>query len=578
MPPSNLFQAFRSISAARWAVPVAALLSIRGIAELQSDPAAVAESRFLALLTAGILAAIAAVASGRRGGVAVLGWTALLACATSWIAYQGPSRGAVVTLILIAGLAAAIGQAWLDGRDTDGLAPSFTVPAAIGCQLMMRSDLLLPPLLDLRTVVSLVVLPAVSGAALSVLGTRFGARPALLAGGAVVVLAPGWNVTTTAALLAAAAAALLAGDDLPRWARGLAVAVLVGLTWWNLPVGAMTVLAGLTLWARGRLTLVPPAAGIVLALVSRPGGSWSAAVDAWPSGLAILPAVVLVALDKDRRTLQLAAHGLVFTLLLARVGSGPEAWAAGLVPIALAIPRRGAGAAMQPLWTAVLVLGTGLLSSYPWMRADPRGDLLALLDLETAAGAGLLAALVLAGRLLERRWPAALGTPAVLVPLLVVWPLLRAASPTEVAVDAYGAVTLGFPAEPWERTLAGEPLSAVVLDTNLVHGAGLAAGTPVAIVDLFDAGGTPARSWTLRAGTDTAEWAAARPDVAALPGFTAPAPWISRLAPDGTFFARRFRTRFAVGDPLEAGLVKIRRHPSLLPNVRLVIYRVELRR
>ncbi|MEE8523773.1 MAG: hypothetical protein V3T72_07555 [Thermoanaerobaculia bacterium] len=588
MPSRNLFAALRSFSAARWVVPLAALLSVWGIAALQSDPAAVAESRFLALLTAGVLAAVAAIAAERPGATAILGWTALLACGAAWIAYHGPSRGAVVTLILVLGLTAAVGRAWSDGRDRERMAFAFPVPAAIGCQLVMRSDLLLPPLLDLRTVVSVLILPALSGGALSVLGARFGPRPALLAGGAVVVLAPGWNVTTTVALIAAAAAAWLADPDLARWQKALAVAVLVGSTWMSPPLGALTVLAGLSLWVRGRMTLLPPAAGLLLVLVSPSGGAWTwsfwnIALDGWLSGLTILPAVILVVLEKNRRALQLAAHGLLFTLLLAKVGSGPEAWAGGLVLIALAIPTHGTAAGLQRAWAAVLVFGTSLLASYPWMRIDPRGDLLELLGLGPPAGAGLLAVSIFIGWLVDRRrrvsagtWAAA--TPAALVLLLVAWPLMRTASPTEVPVNSYGAVTLSSETSSWERAVSGQPISNLALDTHLIFGAELARGTAVATVELFDADGLISQSWTLRAGSDTAEWAAARPDVAALPGFTAPPPWISRLAPDGTFFARRFRAHFAVADPRRPGSLMIRRDPALPPDVRLVIYRVELRR
>jgi hypothetical protein len=212
------------------------------------------------------------------------------------------------------------------------------------------------------------------------------------------------------------------------------------------------------------------------------------------------------------------------------------------------------------------------------MRIDPRGDFLDLLGLAAPAGAGWLAVTMFIVWLLDRRWQVFAGTPAVIVLLLVAWPLVRTASPTEVAVNSYGAVTLSFASNSWERALFGPPISNLTLDSHLIFGAGLARETAVATIELLDVEGVVIESWTLRAGSDTAEWAAARPDVAALPGFTAPPPWISRLAPDGTFFARRFRSRFAVTDPRPPGSLRIRRDPTLPPDVRLVIYRVELRR
>ena len=130
----------------------------------------------------------------------------------------------------------------------------------------------------------------------------------------------------------------------------------------------------------------------------------------------------------------------------------------------------------------------------------------------------------------------------------------------------------------WSYCFPSREISGGVIDSHLIHGADLAAGPWVATVRLRDADRKLLGTWDLLAGLDTAEWAAARPDVADRRGFRAPDPWLSRIAPDGTFFAQRFRARFSTAQPLAAATIAIRRNPDLPPDVELALYRVELRR
>lgn len=584
----------------RWLVPPAALLAIWGLAGLQSDAAAAAESRFLAVLVAAVLAALAALSTRE------LGWTALLATAAAWIAYHGPSRGAVVTLILAAGLAVAAEGAWR--RRSRRLDPGLTVPAAIALQLLLRSDLLLPPLLDARTLVSVLALPAAAGWAVSRLAARFGAARALVAGATAVVLAPGWNVTSTLGLVALGLGTVLAEVERPRWLRWPAAGALLLPLAWKPSLGAVTALAGLALWlGGGRRTgdrrtgghrrpaavAVLLAAGAALLFALSPlGGRGS--LTLWASGLTVLPALALAPAEGRWR----AVHGLLLAFLAAQLGHRPEALAAGLALAALGTPIRGAANRLQVAWTGSLVAGTTLLAAYPWMRATPRLDLMALLGLGDplfalallAGSAAVLAPLLdVAARGPGLRLPPA--APQLLVALLLVLALVPTAGPSTVLVDSYGPAALDGERRQWRAELADRQpalrVSTLVLDSHLVHGVALAAGTPVADVRLLDALGGELATWELRAGSDTAEWAAARPDVAGLSGFVAPPAWISRLAPDGSFFARRFRSRLsvspAVGSPAagspdrRAAAVTIDRAPGLPPEVRLVIYRLELR-
>lgn len=582
---------------ARWLIPPAAMMAFSGLAVLQRDPAAAAESRFLALLVAAVLASIAALARGTRGE-RELAWTALLAAAAGWIAYHGPSRGAVVTLVLALGLSLAGGRAFRrrleDGRRLDF---GVTVPAAFGLQVLLRSDLLLPPLLEARTLVSLLALPAAAGGAVSLLAWRFGGPRALLAGAAAAVLAPGWNVTATLGLVALAAGAVLTDRRRSPAMRRLAAVTLVLPLVWNPPLGVLMALAGLAPAIRGWKTSAAAALLLLLggAAVTFFGaaGGWSPALALWTSGMTILPALVLAPAQRRWR----AVFGLILTFLLALLGQRPEALAAGLALAALGTPAAGPAARLQHAWCGVLLAGTALLAGYPWMRIAPRADLMdllgigdGLLALGWLVGAiAILAALfAIAQRRIADRSGASRLAPELTVLLLAGLALGRAAEPSTVLLDSYGAVGLDGQNKHWRGQFPEQAVSELVLDTNLVHGVRLESGSPVAIVRLHGAEGTLA-SWELRAGDDTAEWAAARADVAAQPGFTAPPPWLSRLAPDGSFFARRFRTRLTVGAPAggppaageaTAGATDVTVHVAgeLPPEVRLVIYRLELRR
>ncbi|RMH18547.1 MAG: hypothetical protein D6696_12845, partial [Acidobacteria bacterium] len=226
-------------------MPLAAFASLRIFAAVQRDASARAEIDFLALLAAGVLAAMAAV-EGRRSRVA--GWSSLVVAVAVWV-LAGPLRTAAVTAVLAVGLALAAMAGWrrLGGAAT----PGFTVPMALGLQLLLRCDLLLPPLLDARTLVSVVALPAAAGLATSVLAVYLGPWRALVAAAAVGVLAPGWNVTTTLALVASAAGVLAADAGRPRWLRSAAAALLLVPFLRQPAIGLLIVLAAVALATRG---------------------------------------------------------------------------------------------------------------------------------------------------------------------------------------------------------------------------------------------------------------------------------------------------------------------------------------
>ncbi len=590
----------------RYLIPLAAYLALSSYTSTQSDPAGHAESAFLALLIAGVLAVLAAMAamaadSGRGRGTPELAVTALLATATVWIAYQGPSRGAVVCLILIVALAVSAARALLDahGRSRDGaeLELGVAAPLALGLQLLTRGDLLLASPGEARTLLSLLALPLVAAGALSVLAASVGSRRALVAGGLVVVLAPGWTMTSTLAVAALAAGAMVSNSKWPRLPRWLAVAALAMLPFWNLPKGLLFAVGGIALAASSTAaaSLLPVVVLAVVVLMPRPHAPIEA-IRLWVGALVLIPAA---ALAEPARRWQ-ARLAVILILAAALVAEAPEAMAAGVALAALATPVSGAVATLGRAWCAVLVVGTTLLAAYPWVRHDPRGDLLALLGFDDQVSALLIMLVLVAGlgSVIDRfrqaapqwaRWatrPAVAGLLACLLPAAALVPRLL---PATVLVDSYQPAAVDGGNDYWHRQFTPQAVSGVALDSHLAGAVEITRGTPVAVVELRADDDTVLGEWPLRAGFETAEWASSRPDLASRPGFAAPAPWISWVAPGDPsgggshFFGHRFRARFAVSSsetehPAMASRIAVRRAEGLPAETRLSIYRLELRR
>ena len=127
--------------------------------------------------------------------------------------------------------------------------------------------------------------------------------------------------------------------------------------------------------------------------------------------------------------------------------------------------------------------------------------------------------------------------------------------------------------------LAGERVSAVVVQSNLSNAAALPAGTRVATVRLIGTDGAPRATWDLLAGRDTGEWAARRPDVVSHAGLAAPPGWLSWVAVNGErpFFGQRYRARLDAGSPRAASRLEVTLDPALPPRVGLSLYRLETR-
>ncbi len=414
--------------------------------------------------------------------------------------------------------------------------------------------------------------------------------------GKVGALAPGETGSlgrTPAALATGARRSLL---DRTRWAAGVA-ALLLPVAW-EPRAGWAATLAGLALWRPGvavavALPLAALTRGAALAGLGLPG--MLAAHSSWREGAAgltwlvmLVPAGLIAARQPRSRALLAGAALLTFATPWL---PDRTALAAPVALAALALPAAGTAAGLAAVWSAAVLFGTALLASYPWLRPDSLGDALALLG--RGAGPRLAAviggaALLVAGiaELALRRSAAgrAAGSPAAArasrIAASVAGAALFAAllgpqvvSPGMALLAAGDAVLLDRAHPSWYLDLGPRRSRGLVLQTSLIHAADLGGGTPVARVRLLGTGAPPVEL-LLRAGDDTGEWAARRPDVAAAARARAPRPWLAWVA--GTFFGQRYRARLQLPRGGSFARLEIDLAAGLPPDTGLAIYQVEL--
>jgi len=554
----------------RLLVPLAALAAMASFAARETDPSGAAESAYLAVLATAVLLPVGFLA---RWPAIELALGATLVTAAVWSLPPGPTRGAAVVLVLMATLAVAAGRRFLQGETRHRA--QVLIPLALGLQMLLRGELLFAPAASLRTLVALIALPAAGAVAAAVLSRRHGLRLALLAGGAAVALAPGFNVAATLALVALAAGELLGWEGLGWPAKAAAWTVLLAPILWEPGPGLAAAVCGLALW-RPRIALavaVPVAAGL--------GWFFQMPWEAMARQLAWLPLLVPGALVPARDR---SANVLTAALIAATVPQVPDlsTLAAPLALAAFGMRRDGAFIAPQRVWTAALLGGTALLASYPWLREEPLAVTLSLLGRRpgpalAACVAAVFLALAALGLWMGRGWDERLRTTrlAGLAGACVALALLLALpAPGMELLEPEVPVVLDARHPSWEARIPAEPVRSLVLEANVANGAGLARGTPVATVHLRDSAGRTV-CWTLRAGEEVGEWAARRADVVKAGG-KAPQAWISWVA--GDFFAQRYRCRWRLARADRFVHLRVDRAPGAPPEMALALYQLEIRR
>jgi hypothetical protein len=244
---------------------------------------------------------------------------------------------------------------------------------------------------------------------------------------------------------------------------------------------------------------------------------------------------------------------------------------------------RPLAASAQAAWSGVLTIVVAILAAYPWLRSDALADAAALLGLGDGWRAALATLLLLAVTaivaVLLARSRRRGASPAELAPLalavLLVPLALFAHRPVEASPIARQPIELEDRSPAWSARLdAPARVAALVLDSSLSHAATIEPGTTIAEVRLDTTAGEI--TLPLRAGVDTGEWAARRSDVAAIAGFTAPAPYLNWVDAGRRFFGQRYRARLHLEQPAIATAVEVRLAPGIAPDVVLTLFHLEL--
>lgn len=558
--------------APRLALPLAAFAALRAYSALEPGPAA-AEGAFLSLFAVTLLLAVAALAVEPP---LELGAGAILATAAAWAFPAGPARGTAVTLVLVATFGVAAGRRIAACARSGELSFDVALAFSLGAQILLRGHLLFAPERSPKTLFALLGLPVLGAAAVAWLARRHGAAQAVGAAALSLTLAPGWNVSSTLGWVGIAATDLLLRKESSRWERGAALAVLLGTIVRSPGLGLAAAIGG------AALSFPRPALGAALAAVL---------ALRWPLGSETLAALAPQALW---------ALFLVPSLVLPGKGKGPAALAALLLtvgiplmpnpgvlaaPIALAVFAASSAPSVaipRQVWTGVLFLATAFLASYPWLRPAPLPVALGLAGLVPGwpallvlVGATLGLAVAGLGVAAEGRTRGAwrLAGAALALALLAFALRLPGAGAPLLTPEVPVVLEAGRPR--WVQAVSFPGPRSLVVESSLSNGAPLAQGTPVATVRMLDARGGR-REWKLRAGVDSGEWAALRPDVLRGATLESPAPWVSWIA--GDFLAQRYRSREEIDGVEAASRIEIEREATLPPEVTIALHQVEVRR
>ena len=559
------------------AVALAAGLALFAYAGGLADPAAAADTHYLALWATAVLLALAGLAVPPAFDLA---GASVLVTTVVWVLPHGPLRGAAVGLLL------TLTFAFIEIRHIDRAAGrltwSWAIASALALQFLCRPERFLDLGSEPRALIGLVALPLLIAVAYQILQDREGFLPALLAVMTSALLVPGWSVTVALGLAAVATGIFWRDRVFKRWTIiALAALIVVAGDMWQpslawLLLFTMVAKAIPASWKTG-LTAV--AATSILLLFLPGAREWSEVIRIMALGPILLPALLLPSDSRKAASIQ----AFVLAVLALRTVDGPAALAAPLALAALSLRASAVAAQIQLVWTGALLGAVTLLGGYPWLRSPALEDALELFCVEISWAYAVpvvgvvwfltFSCAALAGRSERLRCRPVLlgGLTLALLALIGLPPSAQRPFGDRIQVVNAAQTRIDAPIESPRKTRS------VVVDTYLENSATLPVGTPTGRIVLTDTNGER-RSWVLRAGIETGEWAARREDVANLPGFQAPPHWLAWVTPDGQLLAQRYRSEWKLAEPLVVSRVEIERVADVPDDVSLAVFHLELRR
>ncbi len=365
-------------SLANLAVALAAGIAMFTYAGALANPAAAAETYYLALWSSLVLVTLAGLALPPALDLA---GAAVLVTLVVWVVPHGPTRGAAVGLLLTIAVA-AVALRYLE-KTGGQLRWGWAVPTAMALQYLCRADRVLGLRLEPPILISFIVLPVTVAAVFMALQKREGTLPALVAVVTAALLVPGWSVTVTLSLLALLAGHLFRDRLTPRWlAIALAIVVVLLAGSWQPSLGwlLLSVILAKALPATWRTGAAAILTTLVLCIYLPEVRDWSEVTRLMALGPILLPALLLPSNTRRANSIQ----AFVLAVLALRTVGGPAALAAPLALGALSLRTRAVAANLQILWSGVLLAGAALLAGYPWLRSPALEDSLALFGIQIA--------------------------------------------------------------------------------------------------------------------------------------------------------------------------------------------------
>jgi hypothetical protein len=563
-------------SLANLAVALAAGIAMLTFAGALTDPTAGADTHYLAIWSTAVLVALAALALPPALDLA---GAAVLVTFVVWAVPAGPLRGAIVGVLLTIALCAITLRYF---EKTEGnLGWAWAIPSAMAVQYLCRAERLLDPGLNAPTLITLLVLPIAVGTVFLAMQKREGTLPALLAVMTGALLVPGWSVSVTLSLLALLVSVLFRDRLVPRWfSFAAAILVILAADAWNPSLGFLLLLIVLAKavpasWMTGTAALI---ASALLCLFLPSVREWSEVARLMALGPILLPALVLPSDTRRANSIQ----AFVLAILALRTVAGPAALAAPLALGALSLRSKAVAAQLQLLWSGVLLALVAILGGYPWLRSPALEDALALFGVEVSWRFAVIVVVILwvftflcaAVAESRRRFECRPVLSGGLVLVIAAWAALPPAA--EKPFSDRTQVLSSTQTEKGIDLDSGWSTSTVVVDSYLDNSHELPTGTPVARLTLVASSGEH-RSWWLRSGVETGEWAARRSDVASLTGFIAPSHWMALVPAAGSFFAQRYRAEWELDTPLDIVRLELERAENLPDKVTLAIFHLELR-